>query len=89
MSSQCIAKLSVRQTVCWRQSTHHRPMQAHRVRRMRVVSNTLRSLYRWKRPGEQCTGGWVVLEAGLDAMENLVPPPGFNPWTVQPVACRY
>jgi len=49
-------------------------MQAQRGRRMWVVSTTLRPLYPRKRPGTQCTGGWVGLGAGLDGKEILAPP---------------
>jgi len=46
-------------------------------------------LYPRGRPGIHCVGGWVSLRVGLDGMENLSPPPGFDPRTVQPVASRY
>ena len=39
-----------------------------------------------KRPGIHCTGGWVGTRA-LDGWENL-PPPGFDPRTVQTAANR-
>jgi hypothetical protein len=43
-----------------------------------------------KRPGTQCIGGWVGPRAGLDGCEkSRPPPPGFDLWTVQPVASRY
>jgi hypothetical protein len=36
-----------------------------------------------------CTGGLVSPRAGLDHAENLAPPLGFDPRTVQPVPSRY
>jgi len=38
-----------------------------------------------KRPGTEV---WVGLEPVRTCVENL-PPPGFNPWTVQPLASHY
>ena len=35
-----------------------------------------------------CTGGWLVLGAGLDGTERFTPP-GFDPQPAQPVASRY
>jgi hypothetical protein len=35
-----------------------------------------------KRPGTQCLGGCV-------RVQNISPPPGFDPRTVQPVASRF
>jgi hypothetical protein len=32
---------------------------------------------------------WVGPRAGLDRCAKSRPPPGFDPWTVQPVAIRY
>ena len=37
------------------------------------------------RPGTLCTGGWVRSRPVWTGAVNLTPP-GFNPWTVQPVA---
>ena len=42
-----------------------------------------------KKPGTQCTEGWVGHRTGLDGCEKSRPPPGFDPSTVQPVASRY
>ena len=42
-----------------------------------------------ERPETHCTGGWVGPRAGLDRCGKSRPPPGFDPWTVQPVASRY
>ena len=42
-----------------------------------------------ERPGTHCTGGWLDLRAGLDGVQKISPPPGFDPRTVQPVASRY
>jgi len=53
------------------------------------VSVTHRPLYLWERPGIHCTGGWVRLRAGLVGFGIISPPPGFDPWTVQPVASLY
>jgi hypothetical protein len=33
--------------------------------------------------------GWVGPRAGMDGCEKSGPPPGFDPWTVHPVASRY
>jgi hypothetical protein len=41
-----------------------------------------------ERPGTHRTGGWVGPRAGLDRCGKL-PPPGFDPRTVQPVASHY
>ena len=40
------------------------------------------------KPGAHCIGGWVGPRAGLDRCGKL-PPLGFDPRTVQPVASRY
>jgi len=37
-----------------------------------------------KRPGTYCGGGWVGPKRG-----KILLLPEFDPWTVQPVACRY
>ena len=42
-----------------------------------------------KDPGTHCTGGWVGPRAGLDGCGKILPPPGFDPRTVQPVASHY
>jgi hypothetical protein len=42
-----------------------------------------------KRPGTHCIGSWVDPRAGLDGCGKSHLPPGFDPWTVQPVASRY
>ena len=39
-----------------------------------------------KTPGIPCTEGWVVPRAGLDWCGKYRPPPGFDPWTIQPIA---
>ena len=39
-----------------------------------------------KRPGTHCIGGWVGPRVGLDGCGKILPPPGFDPRTVQPVA---
>jgi hypothetical protein len=42
-----------------------------------------------KRPSTHCIGGWVGPRAGLDGLRKISPPPGFDPWTVQPLASCY
>ena len=42
-----------------------------------------------KRPGTQCTGGWVGPRDSPDGCGKSNPPPGFDPRAVQPVASRY
>ena len=40
-------------------------------------------------PSTHCTGGWVGPRYGLNRCGNPRPLPGFDPRTVQPVACRH
>ena len=47
------------------------------------------ALYPRERPGTHYTGGWVGPTAGLDRCGKSRPTPGFDPWTVQPVASSY
>ena len=47
------------------------------------------AIYPLERPGTHYTRGWVGPRAGVDRCGNSRPPPGFAPWTVQPVASRY
>jgi hypothetical protein len=56
----------------------------------RVVNATPRPLYPQEGPSTHCIGGWVG-PPGLvwTGAENLAPTPGFDRWTVQPVASRY
>jgi len=54
-----------------------------------MVKATPRLLYPRERPGTHCIGGCVGPRAGLDKCGKSCPPPGFDPWTVQPVASRY
>jgi hypothetical protein len=54
-----------------------------------VVSATPRSLYPRERPGTHCIGGWVGPTAGLDGCGKARPPPGFDPWTAQPLVSLY
>ena len=42
-----------------------------------------------ERPGTHRVGGWVGPRAGLDRVRKISPPPGFDPWNVQPVASCY
>jgi hypothetical protein len=41
------------------------------------------------RPGTHRIGGRMGTRAGLEGSGKSRPPPGFDPWTVQPVASRY
>jgi hypothetical protein len=41
-----------------------------------------------ERPGVHCTRGWVGPRTGL-AGGKILPPPGFDPRTIQPVASRF
>jgi hypothetical protein len=41
------------------------------------------------RPATPCSGGCVDNKASLNGYEKLSSPPGFDPRTVQPVACSY
>ena len=43
------------------------------------------ALYPRETPGTHCTGGWVGPRAGLDG-RKILPPLGFDPRTVQPIA---
>ena len=54
-----------------------------------VVNATPRSLYPREGPDTQCVGGWVGSGPVETGVENLAPPLGFDPWTVQPVVSRY
>ena len=54
-----------------------------------VVNVTPRPLYSLEKPGTHCVGGWVGLRVGLDKCGKSRPPPGFDPWTFQPVVNRY
>jgi hypothetical protein len=58
------------------------------ARRGWVVSTMPWPLYPREKPGTHCTGGWVGPRAGLD-VRKISPPPGFDPWTIQPVASPY
>jgi len=40
-------------------------------------------------PGTHCVGGWVGPRAGLDRVQKISPPLGFDPRTVQPLASCY
>ena len=46
-------------------------------------------LYPRERPCTHCTGGWVGPRTGLDKCEKSLSPPGFDPWTAQPIASHY
>ena len=47
------------------------------------------ALYPLERPGTQCIGGWVGPPGRYGRGREISPPPGFDPWTVQPVVSRY
>jgi hypothetical protein len=54
-----------------------------------VVNATSRPLYGRERPGTQFTGGWLDPRTGPDGCGKSrppLPPPGFDPLTVQPGA---
>jgi len=53
-----------------------------------VFNATPRPLYPQERTGNHCIGGWVGPRAGLGRCGKSRPPPGFDPRTVQPVACN-
>ena len=42
-----------------------------------------------ERTGTHCIGGWVGPRAGLDGCGKSLPPPGFDPRSVQSLASRY
>jgi hypothetical protein len=54
-----------------------------------VVNATSRPLYPRERSGTHCIGGWVDSRAGLDRCGKSLPPPGFDPRIVHPLASRY
>jgi hypothetical protein len=54
-----------------------------------VVNATPRPFYSRERPGTHCTGGWGGPQGRSGQVRKIVPPPGFDPRTVQPVASRY
>jgi hypothetical protein len=63
----------------WEAETASTRLQAG-TRRSCVVSNTLRLIYPWERPGSHNTGGWVGLGAGLGGMENIAPIGTWSPY---------
>jgi len=46
------------------------------------------AIYPQKRPGTHCTGDWVG-PGQSGQVWKILPQPGFNPRTVQPIASRY
>ena len=56
---------------------------------MRGQRNAPAAPYPRERPSTHCTGGWVVLRAGLDRCRKSRPPLGFHPRTIQPVGSHY
>lgn len=59
------------------------------TRKRWVVSTKLRPLYHRYKSYSNCKGGWVSLGADLNCKENLLPPPGFDPRTVQLYQLQY
>ena len=51
--------------------------------------DALATLPTGKRHGTHCIGGRVGPRAGLDKCGKILPPPSFDPRTVQPVASHY
>ena len=54
-----------------------------------VFSAMPRPLYQRERPSILFIGRWVGPRASHDGYGRFNPPPGFDPWTVQPVTSRY
>jgi hypothetical protein len=54
-----------------------------------VVNATPQMLYHREGPNAHCVGGWVGPRTDLDSCGKSRPQPGFDPWTVHPVASRY
>jgi hypothetical protein len=54
-----------------------------------VVNAKPRPLYPQERPCTHCIGGRMALRAGPDRGGKSLPPPGFNPRTLQALAKRY
>jgi hypothetical protein len=53
-----------------------------------MVSTKPRPLYPQERPSTHCKGAGWALGLVWMVIENR-PPPGFNPWIIQPVVSRY
>ena len=53
------------------------------------MPHTGRLLHPWERTCTHCIGGWVGPRMSLDGCGKSRPPPGFDPWTVQPIPSRY
>ena len=55
-----------------------------------VVNAKPQPLYPRERPGTHCIGGWLGGPQGRSGrVRKILPTPGFDPRTVQPVASRY
>jgi hypothetical protein len=39
--------------------------------------------------GIHCIGGWVGPHGWSEWVQKILPLPGFNPWTIQPLASNY
>ena len=50
---------------------------------------TPQPLYPQERQDTHCIGGWVGPRAGLHKVQKMLPQPGFNPQTIQPVVSCY
>jgi hypothetical protein len=46
-------------------------------------------IYPRERPGTHCIGGWVGTQGISVQVRKILPPPGFDPRTVQSEASRY
>jgi len=55
----------------------------------RVVNATPRPFYPRERLGTYCNRRVVGRQGQCRRVRKISPPPGFDPWTVQPVAIRY
>jgi hypothetical protein len=68
-------------------SPYNRPRRTRRWTGC-VFNPTPRALYPRERPSTHCIGGWVAPGPVLN-VQKISLPPGFSPWTVQPVAIRF
>jgi hypothetical protein len=54
-----------------------------------VFNATPWPLYTRERPGSHCIGGWMGPQDWSGQVRKILPPPAFDPRTVQLVASRY
>lgn len=66
-------------------SPHEMPLQAQR----KGVGIAPPHSQPKERPSTQWTGGWVGLMSQSGQAQKILPPAGFNPQNVQPVASHY